>query len=278
MTLKPLSVLVSKYQQAGEQAAGGRRALKIPLVFARAWSVSLHCLMVICFLLLQCDVQGRCVLTWSNAVCSCGNDVSVLLFNGHVLGVVESRTAGAIRSEEQHPSSQQPRKGCQTPLCARKWQPCLVFHTVPITIPSPSILFLRYQRPILYLALLRSWSFHRAGCLCIPAPGVIKHPSVVIRLDASRGSDCQKVMQVAACRYTRDDEGATPSPWAGWFSAAPWAWWRCVYSNGTYSSSVQKAPKTLHTQSWGQAWQKLMFVPDLLGNLLYPVINCRCSP
>lgn len=97
------------------EQAGGRHALKIPLVFVRAWSVSLHCLMVICFLLLQCDVQGRCVLTWSDAVCSCGNDVSVLLFNGHVLGVVESRTLGAVCSKEQHPSSQHPRKGAEHP-------------------------------------------------------------------------------------------------------------------------------------------------------------------
>lgn len=154
------------------EQSGGRQALKIPLAFVRAWIASLHCLTVICFLLLQRDGQGRCVLTWSNAVCSCGNEVSFLLFNGHVTEVVKSWTLGAVCSSEQHPSNQHPHEGCPTPLCTQRRQPCLVFHTVP-TINHPirclSRLFY-HQRPITHLVLLQS---SQSGWSLYPSPVVI---------------------------------------------------------------------------------------------------------
>lgn len=163
--------------------------------------MSLHCLVVICFLLLQCDVQGRYVLTWSNAVCSCGNDVSVLLFNGHVLGVVQSRTPGAVCSKEQYPSSHQPCKRCRTPLCTRRWQPCPVFHTVPIT--TPSLVYpvsSAIKDPSCTSPCCRVGAFTEQVVSVSQPPGAIKRTSVVIRPDASQESNCQTVTLVAACR------------------------------------------------------------------------------
>lgn len=78
-------------------------------------------------------------------------------------------------------------------------------------------------------------------------------------------------LRAETCRMrSGEDEGANPSLWEEWFSAAPWASWGCAYSKGVYSLSMQKAPKRSHTQSWGQTWWELMLVPDLLGILSIP--------
>lgn len=161
--------------------------------------MSLYCLMEICFLLLQSDVQGLYVLTQSNAVCSCGYDVNVLLINGRFIFLFffKSLSTAAICREKQYPSSQHPSTVCHILPCTRRWQPCPYLRTAQITIPSPIC-------PLSYIIKdqagisLQSGSFHRVGGLCITAAWVIKQMSVVVSLYASQVSDCQKVPQVSA--------------------------------------------------------------------------------
>lgn len=135
--------------------------------------MSLYCLMEICFLLLQSDVQGLYVLTQSNAVCSCGYDVNVLLINGRFIFLFffKSLSTAAICREKQYPSSQHPSTVCHILPCTRRWQPCPYLRTAQITVhPIPDLSsFLHYQRPSRYLSAERElsqsgWSLHHS-CL-----------------------------------------------------------------------------------------------------------------
>lgn len=66
-------------------------------------------------------------------MCSCGNDVSILLFCGHVLGVVQRQALGDVCSMDQHPFKATPSAGWQRPLTPGDGSHAQL--SIPVAIP-----------------------------------------------------------------------------------------------------------------------------------------------
>lgn len=189
-------------------------------------------------------------------MCSCGNDVSVVLFNRHVLRVVESWTPGADCSEEQHPYIQHPGKVCQTASCTRRWQPCLIFHIL-LFILFP---LLSKTNPVPCSAAELELS--ESGWSLYPSPWDDNVRRSCKTVCVSKVWYCQKIMQTHAGWRSERMKELPPARVQDEFLELPRPH-GCVFTVMVYKAWACK--KHYMHQSQDQIWWEHMFVPDFLA-------------